>query len=273
MNRVVVRPSNEHALLDIAELWRYRHLFLVLTWRILKIRYQQTVIGVGWVVLQPLLLTLVFTVIFGVLVRMPTDGGQPYPVFVVSGLLVWQFVAQAFQLATNSIVGNAHLVTKIYFPRILLLLAGISASFVDMLCVLGLTVAFMIAYGVAPSAGVLAFMPAMLLAALAVLGLSLWLAALYVPFRDVGHLLPFMTQIWMFLSPVFYPLSLLPPKYELAYALNPIVVAVQTTRWAFAGGIPPPPGMVLVSSAVTALLLLSGLWFFRRHEGRFADIV
>ena len=273
MTGFVVRPSNEHALLDIAELWRYRHLFVVLIWRILKIRYQQTVIGVAWVVLQPLLLTLVFTVIFGVLIRMPTDGGQAYPIFVLSGLLVWQFVAQAFQQATNSIVGNAHLVTKIYFPRILLLLAAISASFVDFLCVLALTAVFMLAYGVVPGAAVLAFVPAILLAALTVLGLSLWLAALYVPFRDVGHLLPFFTQLWMFVSPVFYPLSLLPKEYELVYALNPLVVAVQTTRWALAGGIAPTAGLVLVSCSVTALLLLSGLWFFRRHEGRFADVV
>jgi lipopolysaccharide transport system permease protein len=273
MTRIFVRPSNEHALLDVAELWRYRHLFLVLVWRILKIRYQQTVIGVAWVVLQPLLLTLVFTVIFGLLVRMPTDGGKPYPVFVLSGLLVWQFVAQSFQQATSSIVGNAHLVTKIYFPRILLLLAAIAASFFDLICILTLLAVFLIGYGMAPTAGVLAFLPAMLLAALTVLGLALWLAALYVPFRDVGHLLPFITQLWMFLSPVFYPLSLLPPKYELLYAANPLVVAVQTSRWAFAGAEPPGAGMVLVSVCVAALLLVSGLWFFRRHEGRFADVV
>jgi lipopolysaccharide transport system permease protein len=273
MTGFVVRPSNEHALLDVAELWRYRHLFVVLVWRILKIRYQQTVIGVAWVVLQPLLLTLVFTVIFSILIRLPTDGAAPYPVFVLSGLLVWQFVAQSFQLATGSIVGNAHLVTKIYFPRILLLLAAIAASFVDVLCMLGLMAVFLVAYGMLPGIGVLAFLPAMLLAALTVLGLALWLAALYVPFRDVGHLLPFMTQIWMFLSPVFYPLSLLPPKYELLYAVNPLVVAVQATRWAFAGGAPPAAGMVLVSTFVAAALLVSGLWFFRRHEGRFADVV
>jgi lipopolysaccharide transport system permease protein len=257
--RFVVRPTHEHPLLDLPELWRYRHLFAVLVWRILKIRYQQTLIGVGWVLLQPLLLAVMFTLLFGLLMRVPTDGGTPYPVFVLSGLVVWQFVAQSFQMATTSVVGNAHLVTKIYF--------------FDLLCTLALMALLAIAYGVPPSAGVLAFVPAMLLAAMTVLGTSLWLAALYVPFRDVGHLLPFLTQIWMLASPVFYPLSLLPPQYALVYALNPIVVSVQVSRWAFAGGAPPPAGMVLVSSAVALAVLVSGLWFFRRHEGRFADIV
>ena len=273
MTGFIVRPTHEHALLDVAELWRYRHLFAVLVWRTLKVRYQQTAIGIAWAVLQPLLLTFVFTVIFGLIVRMPTDGGQPYPVFVLSALLVWQFVAQSFHQASASVVGNAHLITRIYFPRILLLLAAITAAFFDLMCVLALMILFMLGYGVGPTLGTLAFFPAMLLAAATVLGLSLWLGALYVPYRDVGHLLPFLTQIWMFVSPVFYPLSLLPPKYELLYALNPVVVAVQTSRWAFAAGEPPSLRMVAVSCAVAAALLASGLWFFRRHEGRFADLV
>lgn len=269
----VVRPTHQHPLLDVAELWRFRHLYTVLVWRTLKVRYQQTALGIAWAVLQPLLLTFVFTVIFGLIINMPTDRGQPYPVFVLSGLLVWQFVAQSFQHATASVVANAHLVTRIYFPRILLLFTAITAAFFDLVFVLMLMAAFMLWYGVAPTVGVFAFVPAMLLAATTVLGLALWLGALYVPYRDVGHLLPFMTQIWMFVCPVFYPLALLPQKYELLYALNPIVVAVQTSRWAFAGGEPPVGNMVIVSTIVAVTLLFSGLWFFRRHEGRFADIV
>ena len=273
MQAIVVRPRQEHSLVDLGELWQYRHLFAVLVWRTLKVRYQQTAVGIAWAVLQPLALAFIFTVIFGLLVQVPTDRGQPYPVFVLSGLLVWLFVGQSFQAATASIVANAHLVSRIYFPRILLLLAAITASLVDTACVLALMAIFMLAYGVAPTIGVLAFLPAMLLAVVTVLGLALWLGALYVPYRDVGHLLPFLTQIWMFISPVFYPLGLLPPKYALLYAMNPIVVSVQTSRWAFAGGEPPALSMVAVSTAVAALLLASGLWFFRRHEGRFADLV
>jgi len=269
----VVRPSHEHPLLDVAELWRFRQLFVVLVWRTIKVRYQQTAIGIAWALLQPLTLALVLSLVFGMLVKMPTDAGAPYPLFVLSALVVWQFVAQSCQHATISIVGNAHLVTKVYFPRILLLLAVLAAGLFDMLWALGLVGAFMLWFGMAPTAGVAAFIPAVFLVAAAVLGLTLWLAALYVPYRDVGHLLPFLIQVWLFASPVLYPLSLLPEKFWLLYALNPVVVAIQASRWAFAGGDPPQPAMVVIAAAVAALLLVSGLWFFRRHEGRFADIV
>jgi lipopolysaccharide transport system permease protein len=268
----ILRPASEHTLLDLGELWRFRYLFLVLVWRTLKIRYQQTAVGVAWAMLQPLLLTIVFTIVFSVLAGMPTDG-QPYPIFVLSGLLMWQFVAQSFQQASASVVFESHLVTRIYFPRILLLLAPIGAALVDMACVFSLLVCFMLWYGVAPGVGVLAFVPALLLAAATVFGLSLWLAALYVRYRDIGQLLPFLTLIWMYLSPVIYPLSLLPPKYEALYAMNPIVVAVQASRWAFAGGTAPPAYMAAISTAVAAFLVVTGLWFFRRREGTFADIV
>lgn len=272
MANFILRPTPEHALLDLRELWRYRYLFLVLVWRTLKIRYQQTAVGMSWAVLQPLLLTIVFTVVFGMLAGMPTDG-QPYPIFVLGGLLMWQFVAQSFQQASASVVFEAHLVTRIYFPRILLLLAPIGAALVDMACVFGLLVCFMFWYGVAPSIGVVAFIPALLLAAATVFGLALWLAALHVRYRDVGQLLPFLTLIWMYLSPVIYPLSLLPSRYENLYAVNPIVVAVQASRWAFAGGAAPTLSMAGISTAVAAFLVVSGLWFFRRREATFADIV
>jgi len=270
--KITVRPAPQHALLDLEDLWRYRYLFLVLVWRTLKIRYQQTAVGIAWAVLQPLLLTIVFTVVFSLLANIPTDG-QPYPIFVLGGLLMWQFVAQSFQQASASVVFESYLVTRIYFPRILLLLAPIGAAVFDLACVFGLMVCFMLWYGVAPGIGVLAFIPALLLAAATVFGLSLWLAALYVRYRDVGQLLPFLTLLWMYLSPVIYPLSLLPPKYAPLYAMNPIVVAVQTSRWAFAGGAPPSPYMAGISTAVAACLVVTGLWFFRRHEGNFADIV
>jgi lipopolysaccharide transport system permease protein len=254
------------------EMWSFRHLFLIFVWRTLKVRYKQTTIGVAWAVLQPLTMTFIFTVIFGRLAGMPTNG-VPYPLFVVSGLIVWQLVAQSFQNATGSIVANAGLVTRIYFPRIFLPLAAITAALFDFLCAFALLIVLMIWYGISPTIGMLVFIPVIALAMVTVLGLSLWLGTLYVPYRDVGHLLPFLTQIWMFVSPVIYPSSLLPPHYQFLYSLNPIVVVIDTSRWAFCGASPPSVGGGLVSTIVAVCLFGSGLWFFRRHERNFADVV
>jgi len=267
-----IRHVGQQRLLDFAELWSFRHLFRTIVWRTIRVRYQQTVIGMAWALLQPLLLTFVFTIIFGRLANIPTNG-QPYPIFVLSGLLVWLFVAQAFNQASISIVANAHLVTKIYFPRIILIVAAITAAIFDFLCSFVLLIVIMVWYGIAPSVGALVFVPMLLLAVLMVFGLSLWLSALYVPFRDVGHLLPFLVQLWMFLSPVIYPSNLLPTKYSFLYALNPIVVVIDTSRWAFAGGAPPQWWMVEVSVIVALVFCVTGLWFFRRMEATFADIV
>jgi len=265
-------PAPERHTLDFRELWQFRHLLVVLVWRTLRVRYQQTVVGVAWAVLQPLLLTFVFTIIFGQLANMPTNG-QPYPIFVLSGLVVWLFVAQAFTQASVSVVHNAHLVTRIYFPRVILLLTAVAAAFVDFLCAFALLVLLMIWYGITPSIGALLFVPALLLAVMTIFGLGLWMSALYVPYRDVGQLLPFLVQLAMFLTPVIYPSNLLPAKYGFIYALNPLVVVVDTARWSFAGGVPPALWMVAVSVLVALLLCLSGFKFFRRTEATFADIV
>jgi lipopolysaccharide transport system permease protein len=267
-----IQPAGKQPLLDLRELWRFRHLFVVLVWRILRVRYQQTVIGVAWALFQPLLLVFVFTVIFGQLANMPTNG-QPYPIFVLSGLLIWLFVAQAFSNASSSIVSNPHLVTKIYFPRMLLVLAAISAALVDFFCAFFLLVGMMIWYGIVPSIGAIFFLPFISLAIVTVLGLALWLSALYVPYRDIGQLLPFFVQLWMFLSPVIYPTTLLPAKYSFLYALNPLVVVIDGSRWAFTGGPPPAEWMVAASCGSAAVFLVSGIWFFRRREPTFADVV
>ena len=267
-----IRPAGQQSILDFRELWQFRHLFKILVWRTLRVRYQQTVIGVGWAVIQPALLAFVFTIIFGRLANMPTNG-QPYPIFVVSGLIVWLFVAQAFTQATGSMVMNNHLITKIYFPKVILIMTAISAAFVDFLCAFGLLILMMYWYGIAPTVGLLAFIPMLVLAVVTVFGLSLWLSALYVPYRDIGHVMPFLVQLWMFLSPVIYPSNLLPAKYQYLYALNPIVVVIDTSRWAFVGGAPPQAWMVWVSVTVALGICVTGFWFFRRMEATFADIV
>jgi len=254
------------------EMWRFRHVFLIFVWRTLKVRYKQTAIGVAWAVLQPLTMTFIFTIIFGRLAGMPTNG-VPYPLFVISGLIVWQLVAGSFQNATGSIVANAGLVTRIYFPRIFLPLAAITAALFDFLCAFALLILLMVWYGNSPTLGALVFIPMLALAMVTVLGLSLWLGALYVSYRDVGHLLPFLTQIWMFASPIIYPTSLLPPKYQFLYSLNPVAAVIESSRWAFCGTNPPSVGVILVSTLVAVCLCASGLWFFRRHEQNFADVV
>jgi lipopolysaccharide transport system permease protein len=267
-----LRPAGQQPILDLRELWQYRHLFRTLVWRALRVRYQQTVIGVAWALLQPLLLMFVFSIIFGRLMNIPTNG-QPYPIFVFSGLLIWVFVAQAFAQSSNSMVANSHLITRIYFPRVILILTAIVAALVDFLCAFGLLVVLMVWYGIAPSVGALYFIPMLFLAMATVFGLALWTSALNVPYRDVGHLLPYLVQLWMFLSPVIYPSNLLPAKYAFLYALNPIVVVIDTARWAFAGGQPPASWMVAVSCATALTFCVTGFWFFRRHEATFADVV
>ena len=268
----LIRPAGKQSVIDLREMWQYRHLLATLVWRTLRVRYQQTVIGVGWALLQPMLLAFVFTIIFGRLAGIPTNG-QPYPIFVLSGLLVWLFVAQSFNTATISMVANSHLITRIYFPRVILILAALMTALVDFVCAFFLLVLMMVWYGIGPTIGVVYFVPMLALAMLTVFGLSLWLSALNVAYRDIGHVMPFLVQMWMFLSPVIYPSTLLPPKYSFLYALNPVVVVIDTSRWAFTGGPPPAGWMVAVSCAVAAFLCASGYWFFRRHESTFADIV
>jgi lipopolysaccharide transport system permease protein len=267
-----IRPAGKQSILNLRELWQFRHLYRTLVWRTLRVRYQQTVIGVAWALLQPALLVFVFTIIFGRLAGIPSNG-QPYPIFVLSGLLIWLFVAQAFGQASISMVANAHLVTRIYFPRVILILTVITAALADFLCAFLLLILMMTWYGITPSAGAFAFLPMMVLAIATVLGLSLWASALNVPYRDVGLLLPFLVQLWMFLSPVIYPSTLLPEKYQFLYALNPIVVVIDTSRWAFAAGPPPALWMVGVSCVVALLFCVTGFWYFRRQEATFADIV
>lgn len=267
-----IRPTSDRPLLDVAELWGYRALLYILIWRTIKVRYQQTVVGIGWAVLQPLLLTIVMTFIFGMLVKVPTNG-VPYPIFVLTGLVVWQFIANTLQQASISVVANAHLITRIYFPRLLLPVAAIAAAIFDLLCTLVLLFIMLAWYQVRPSIGILMFVPVLLLASIQTLGLSLWFGALNVRYRDVGYLLPFLIQLWMFVSPVIYPTNLLPEKYAFLYALNPVAVIIDTCRWGFIGTPQPTVWAYLISTAVSFALLLSGLWFFRRHDGAFADVV
>lgn len=266
-----IRPSSGWVSLRIADLWEYRELVYFLVWRDIKVRYKQTALGAGWAVLQPLASMAVFSLFFGRLAHMPSDG-IPYPLFSLAALVPWTFFANGLSQASASIVTNQHLVTKVYVPRLAIPLATVLAGLMD-LGIAGLVlVVAILCRGRVPGAGALWVLPLSLLAVAAALGSGLWLAALNVRYRDVKYVVPFLTQLWLFVTPVAYPTSLLPARWRAVYALNPMVGVVEGYRWALFGG--QAPTTLIASSIAGALLLLcTGAMYFRRVERTFADIV
>ncbi len=269
----VLRIRASHRLrLNLKDLWEYRELLYFLVWRDIKVRYKQTVLGAAWAVLQPLLTMLVFTVIFGRLAKVPSDG-IPYPVFAYTALLPWQLFAFALTESSNSLVTNKNLLTKVYFPRLIVPMASVFAGLVDFAIAFLLLGGLMVIYHVKPSMAA-AWLPVFLLMTIATaLSVGLWLSALNVKFRDVRYLIPFLTQFWMYATPVAYPSSLVPEPWREWYGLNPMAGVVEGFRWALLGKSGDPGLLVWVSVAAVLLLLTGGLYYFRRTEATFADIV
>jgi lipopolysaccharide transport system permease protein len=266
-----IRPARGWASLRLASLWEYRELVYFLVWRDIKVRYKQTLLGASWAVLQPLATMLVFSLIFGRLARMPSDG-IPYPLFSFAALVPWTFFANGIAQASASIVTNQHLVTKVYVPRLGIPLASVLAGLLDLAIAGVVLVLAMLTYGRPPGAGALWTLPLSLLAAASALGVGLWLAALNVRYRDVKYVIPFLTQLWLFVTPVVYPTSLLDARWRTIYALNPMVGVVDGFRWALFGGT-APTALIVASVAGASLLLATGALYFRRVERSFADIV
>lgn len=267
-----LRPSKGWSSIDFKELWRYRELIYFLTWRDIKVRYKQAILGVAWAVLQPLLTMVVFTVIFGMLLNTPSQD-LPYPLFTLTALLPWQLFASALQRSSVSLVGNANLITKIYFPRLAIPLSSIFAALVDFLISFVVLIGVMIYYQYSPGWNALWVPLLVLLALLTALSVGLWLSALNVQYRDVQHMVPFIIQVWMYASPIVYPIETIPAGiWRTLYGLNPMTGVIQGFRWALLGGTPPDLTMV-ISGAVVLVLLVSGLFYFRRMEKTFADIV
>ncbi len=267
-----IRPTRGWVSLRLGEVWEYRELLYFLVWRDVKVRYKQTLLGVSWVVLQPILTTLIFTVIFGNLAKMPSEN-LPYAVFALAGIVPWNFFSGAVTRGGGSLIGNAGMLTKVYFPRLVMPVASVLAGLIDLAIVLGLLAALMIFFHVTPTLAIVT-LPLFLLLALATsLGVSLWLSALNVQYRDVNYLLPFITQFWLYATPVVYPASLIPDKWRVLYGLNPMAGVVEGFRWALFGTNEAPGPMLAVSVAMVLLLLVSGAYFFRRMEKRFADVV
>jgi lipopolysaccharide transport system permease protein len=267
-----IQPSGGWISLNLRELWDYRELIFFFVWRDLKVRYKQTILGVSWAVLQPFLTMVIFSLFFGRLAKVPSDG-LPYPVFSYAALVPWTFFASSLTTASNSIISNSNMLKKIYFPRMTLPIAAVLSGLVDLFLALGVLLGMMLVYGLAPTANVV-WVPAFLLLTLVTaLGASLWLSALNVQFRDVRHTVPFLIQAWLFGTPVAYPSSLLPEPWKTVYGLNPMAGVVEGSRWALLGTDTAPGLILLVSTLVAIALLVSGAYYFRRMEKSFADVV
>lgn len=268
----VIRPSRGWVGLNLTELWHYRELLFFLTWRDIKVRYMQTALGAAWAILQPLLSMMVLTIFFGHLAKVPSNG-IPYPLFAYSALVPWQLFAYALTESSNSVVLNERLITKIYFPRLVIPLASVLTGLVDFLIAFPLVIAMMIWYGITPTLAVLTLPLFVLFAMATALAAGLWLSALNVQYRDVRHTLTFIVQFWMFASPVAYPSTLVPARWRPLYGLNPMAGVIEGFRWALLRQSPAPGPMLAVSILVTAVILLGGLYYFRRMEKTFADVV
>ena len=268
---ILIQPSTGWAPLHLSELWAYRELLYFLVWRDIKVRYKQTALGAAWAIIQPFFTMVVFSVFFGHLAKLPSDG-VPYPVFAYCALVPWTYFATALTLSSNSLVDHARLITKVYFPRLLVPTASVLAGLLDLGIAAIVLVGMMLYYGIVPTAAVV-FLPAfVLLATATALAMGLWLSALNVQYRDVRYTISFLVQFWLFVTPVAYSSSLVPARWRTLYGLNPMTGVVEGFRWALLGKAAPHGGMLLVSTLSVAALLLGGLYYFRRMERRFADV-
>lgn len=269
---LILQPSRGFLKLKLRDLWEYRELLYFLVWRDVKVRYKQTVLGAAWAVLQPVMTMIVFSIFFGRLAKVPSDG-IPYPVFAFTALLPWQLFAYALNESSNSLVSNQNLITKVYFPRLVIPIAAVLAGLVDFGIAFVILMGLMWYYGIVPTAAVALLPLFVLLAIVTALAVGLWLSALNVKYRDVRYTIPFLTQLWMFATPVAYPSSIVPKPWRALLGLNPLAGVVEGFRWALLGRATEPGPLLAVSIAVVLALLVGGLIYFRRTESTFADVV
>lgn len=267
----LIRPSGGWRALDPVELWRARELVYFLAWRDVRLRYRQTLLGVAWALLQPLVGMAIFTVFLGGLAHLPSDG-IPYAAFVYAGLVPWTFFANSVTASSQSLVRNADLVRRVYLPRLAIPLAAVLGNLVDLLVGMALLGVLMVGFRIAPGPALLLLPPLVLFEVVTAFAIGLLLAALDVRYRDVRYVFPFLVQVWLFATPVVYSASLVPATWRWVLGLNPMAGVVEGFRWALLGG-PPPGPLLLVSAAVVLVTLVLGLFYFRRTEGRFADVI
>jgi lipopolysaccharide transport system permease protein len=272
LTRTRREPAKKWAWPKLRELWEYRELLFFFAWRDIKVRYRQTVMGVLWAIIQPILTMVIFSLFFGRLANIPSDG-LPYPVFSFAALVPWTFFANALTQASNSLVLSGNMLKKIYFPRLALPIATVLAGVIDFALAFVVLLCIMLYYGLVPTVNIIWLPFFALLALITSIGVSLWLSAMNVQFRDVRYTIPFITQAWLFVTPIAYPSSLLPESLRIIYGLNPMAGVVEGFRWALLGTDTAPGPMLIVSSVVALILLISGAFYFRRMENTFADVV
>lgn len=267
-----IQPKKGWVGLNFRELWKYRELLYFLIWRDLKVRYKQTALGAGWAIIQPLLTMLVFSLFFGRLARVPSDG-VPYPIFAFAGLVPWTFFANAITQSSNSLIGSQHLITKVYFPRLVIPIASVLSGIIDFIIAFVVLIGMIFYYRITPGITILTIPLFFFIALITALGTGLWLSALNVEFRDVRYVVPFLAQFWLFSTPVAYPSSLLAERWQVIYALNPMVGVVEGFRWALLQTPAPSPAVLVVSTLTSIFLLITGALYFKRMERTFADVV
>jgi len=268
----VIEPSRGWVPVRLSAVWEFRELLYFLIWRDVKVRYKQTVLGASWAILQPFFTMLIFSIFFGKLARMPSDG-VPYPLFAYVALVPWTFFAGGLTLSSNSLVANQALIRKVYFPRLVIPVAAVASGIIDFVIAFAVLIGMVVWYGVVPSAHVV-WLPALfLLALVTALGAGLWFSALNVLYRDIQYIVPFLVQVWLYCTPIVYPSSIVPERWRPLYAINPMVGVVEGFRWALLRSNTAPGPMLLVSAVAALALLIGGLFFFRRMEKTFADTV
>lgn len=269
---LLIEPSRGWVSLGLREVWAYRELLYFLTWRDIKVRYKQTALGASWAIIQPLFTMVIFSLFFGHLAKIPSDG-VPYPIFSFAALVPWTFFATGLSGASNSLVGSANLISKVYFPRLTIPISTVLSGVVDFAIAFAVLLGMMLYYGIVPTVNVIWLPLFLLLALVTSLGVGLWLSALNVQFRDVRYVVPFLTQAWMFATPIVYPSSMLSEPWRTIYGLNPMVGVVEGFRWALLGTKTAPGAIIVASSLAAIAILVSGAYYFRRMEKTFADVV
>jgi len=268
----VIKPSKGWVSLGLKDLWEYRELLYFLTWRDIKVRYKQTALGATWAIIQPFFTMVVFSLFFGRLAKVPSDG-IPYPLFAFAALVPWTFFSNGLSQSSNSLVGSANLITKVYFPRLIIPVSSILSGFIDFAIAFAVFILMVLYYGICPTISIILLPFLLLLGFTTALGVGLWLSALNVKFRDVRYVIPFLTQFWLFATPIAYPSSLLSEPWRTIYGINPMAGVVEGFRWAILGTDTAPGSMIFVSALVSLALLISGVFYFKRVEKSFADII